>query len=167
MTRVRDRIRAFFFPSLTSRFVVRVTLVALCAYLFFGHICIPIRIRGISMEPTYHNGGVNFCWRLRYLFSEPQRYDVVTVRLAGKRVMLLKRVVALAGERVEFRDGKLLVDGKTVNEPYVRYGCDWNLIARRVGKDSVYVVGDNRSMPMENHYFGQTSINRILGGVVW
>jgi len=119
------------------------------------------------MEPTYHHGGVNFCWRLRTLFSEPKRFDVVAVRFAGSRVMLLKRVVAREDEQVEFRDGKLFINGKEIEEPYVRYPCNWNLPLRRVEKDCVYVVGDNRSMPIENHHFGQTSKSRLMGVPLW
>ena len=161
------KIRQFFFPSLTPKFLIRVTLVALFAYVFFGHVCLPLRIRGYSMEPTYRNGGFNLCWRVRYIFSEPKRSDVVAVRFAGKTVMLLKRVVAVEGERVEFRDGKLFVNGEKVDEPYVRYPCDWNLPPRQVEKGHVYVVGDNRRMPIESHRFGQTSIQRIVGVPVW
>jgi signal peptidase I len=164
---INKKIRQFFFPSLTSRFLLRVFLVALFAYLFFGHLCTPFYIQGISMEPTYHNGGGNFCWRLRYLFSEPKRYDVVTIRFAGSKVMLLKRVVALEGEQVEFREGKLFVDGEEIKEPYVRYPCHWNLSPRRVERDTVYVVGDNRNMPIETHYFGQTLKSRIKGVPLW
>jgi hypothetical protein len=36
-----------------------------------------------------------------------------------------------------------------------------------VESDSVYVVGDNRSVPMQNHFFGQASLPRILGGPLW
>jgi signal peptidase I len=104
---------------------------------------------------------------LHYLISKPKRYDVVVVRFAGSKVMLLKRVVALEGEQVEFRDGKLLVDGKAIEEPYVRYACNWNLSPRQVEKDCVYVVGDNRSMPIENHYFGRASMKRIMGVPLW
>ncbi len=106
------------------------------------------------MEPNYGNGGFNFCWRLSTLFSKPERFDVVAVRLAGSRVMLLKRVVALEGERIEFRDGRLLIDGKEMDEPHVRYRFHWNLPPRQVEKGNVYVVGDNRNMPMETHHFG-------------
>ena len=106
------KIRQFFFPSLTPKFLIRVCSIALSAYLFFGYLCIPFSIQGISMEPTYHHGGFNFCWRLRYLFSEPGRFDVVAIRFAGRRVMLLKRVVAMEDEQVEFRNGKLFIDGK-------------------------------------------------------
>lgn len=119
------------------------------------------------MEPTYHNGSINFCLTLGTFFWKPQRHDVVAVRLAGHRVMLLKRVVALEGERIEFLHGKLLVDGNAIEEPYVQYPCHWNLSPRQVDQSSVYVVGDNRSMPMEDHFFGQTSIKRILGVPLW
>ncbi len=81
--------------------------------------------------------------------------------------MLLKRVVALEGEQIEFRDGRLLVDGKELKESYVQYPCHWNLSPRRVEKDCVYVVGDNRNMPIENHHFGQTSKSRIIGVPLW
>lgn len=163
----RRTIRQFFLPPLTPRFLIRASIIALCAYLFFGHICIPLRIQGYSMEPTYHNGSINFCWRLWYVFSEPTRYDVVMIRLAGHKVMLLKRVVAVEGELVEFRNGRLFVDGEGIDEPYVRYPCDWTLPPRRVEKGGVYVVGDNRSEPMERHNFGQTSIKRIIGAPLW
>jgi len=164
---VNRRIRQFFLPSLTPMFLIRVFLVSLFAYLVFGFLCIPFTIQGISMEPTYPDGGVNFCWRLRYLFSEPKRHDVVAVRFAGSRVMLLKRVVAREGEQVEFRAGRLYVNGKEIEEPYVRFPCNWNLPTRRVEKDCVYVVGDNRSMPIEGHHFGQTSRVRIIGAPLW
>ncbi len=163
----KNQVRQFFFPSLTPKFLIRVSLIALFAYLFFGYLCIPFTIQGVSMEPTYHNGGVNFCWRLRYLFSEPKRHDVVAVRFAGSKVMLLKRVVAREGEHVEFRDGELFIDGKEIEEPYVRYPCNWNLPPRQVEKDFIYVVGDNRSMPIEDHHFGQASRRRIMGVPLW
>ena len=92
---------------------------------------------------------------------------MVAVRFAGSQVMLLKRVVAREGEQVEFREGKLFVDGREVVESYVRFPCNWNLASRRVEKDSVYVVGDNRSMPIENHHFGQASKIRVMGGPLW
>lgn len=164
---INKKIQRFFFPSLTRKFFTRLCLVAVAAYLFFNYICIPLRIRGCSMEPAYRNGGVNFCWRLCYIFSEPEKCDVVAVRLAGTNVMLLKRVVAVEGEIVEFRDGQLYVDGKEMHEPYVCYPCNWNLPPRRVEKDCVYVIGDNRNMPIENHSFGQTSVKRITGVALW
>lgn len=160
-------VRKFLLPSLTPNFLVRGSLIAIFTYLLFSYIFLPLRIKGISMEPTYRNGGLNFCWRLQYIFSEPKRQDVVAVRFAGNRVMLLKRVVAVEGEWVEFRNGRLFVEANEIDEPYVRYPCDWNLPPRQVKEDFVYVVGDNRNVPIENHAFGQTSIDRIIGVPLW
>ena len=164
---ISSRIRKFILPSLTTAFLIRASLIAIFAYVFFGYICLPLRIKGSSMEPTYRHGGFNFCWRLHYLLSEPERHDVVAVRFAGNSVMLLKRVVALEGESVEFRSGRLFVEGKEIDEPYVRYPCDWNLPPREVKKHFVYVVGDNRNVPIQNHVFGQTPIERIKGVPLW
>jgi signal peptidase I len=76
-------------------------------------------------------------------------------------------VVALEDEQIEFKDGKLYVDGKGMDEPYVRFPCNWNLPSRRVEKDCVYVIGDNRSMSIESHHFGQTSKSRMMGVPLW
>ncbi len=119
------------------------------------------------MEPTYVKGDFNFCFRLRYMFSTPERHDVVAIRLAGEKVILLKRVVGLEGDVVGFRDGALFVNEKKMNETYIRFPSGWNLCPRKVDKDHVYVVGDNRSVPIDVHQFGQTSRERIIGAPLW
>lgn len=134
MSFVGRAILRFFFPALTAGFFIRAGLVALGAYLFFGYVCLPFRIQGASMEPAYRDGAFHFCWRGRYLLSEPKRYEVVGIRFAGPQVMLLKRIVALEGEEVEFRGGNLYVNGEEIEEPYVRFKRDWNLSPRRVEK---------------------------------
>ena len=115
----QNRLQRFLLPALSRRYMLRVVLVAVGAFLFFGYVCIPFRIQGHSMDPTYKDGGVNFCFTLRYLFFEPAPSDVVAVRLAGNRVMLLKRVVATEGQAVAFQNGDLFVNGRKVAEPWV------------------------------------------------
>jgi signal peptidase I len=159
--------KKFIFPGITPRFLLRIVGVAVTAFLFFNLVCIPLRIKGHSMTPTYLDGRFNFCFRLRYLFSKPQKKDVVVIRLAGRNVMLLKRIIALEGETVEFKAGQLFVNGKRVEEKYIHGPSDWNLPLRSVKKEHVYVVGDNRRVPMGIHQFGQTPANRIIGGPLW
>jgi signal peptidase I len=81
--------------------------------------------------------------------------------------MLLKRILAVEGETLEFRRGQLYINGKPVPEPYVAMPYDWNLGPRTVDSGHVYVVGDNRRVPMLTHAFGQTPISRILGTPLW
>ncbi|MBN2449533.1 MAG: signal peptidase I [Lentisphaeria bacterium] len=165
--RVSTWVRGFFFPRLTWRYGRRVLLVALVTAMTARYILVPCRIQGASMEPAYRDGGVALIWRGAFLLREPGRGQVVAIRAQGTRVMFLKRVVALAGQSVAFRDGTLLLDGMPVEEPYVRGPCNWELPERRVSPDCVYLVGDNRSMPMEQHIFGETERRRLAGVPVW
>jgi len=87
--------------------------------------------------------------------------------MAGFNVVYLKRIVALEGDTVAFSRGILLVNGRSVAEPYVVRKGDWELPPRTVGPGKVYVVGDNRSMSMESHVFGQTRRSRLMGGPLW
>jgi signal peptidase I len=160
-------LKKFLFPAMTRKYLIRVSLVIVSAFLFFNFICVPFRIKGYSMMPTYQNGELNFCFRPRYLFSTPDRHDVVAIRLAGQSIMLLKRVVGLEGDIVEFCKGKLFINGEETDEAYVRYPWDWNLPPRKVVKDHVYVLGDNRHVPIHIHQFGQTPVNRIIGEPLW
>ena len=163
----KEILRRFFFPTLTPAYLLRVSIFAISAYIFFDLICIPLAIRGQSMEPTYPDGSFNFCWNLKYSFRSLERHDVVFIRLNGPRGMLLTRGVALEGEEVEFRKGRLLVDGREISEPYLRDRGNWDLPPRRVEKGNIYVVGDNRMVPITEHYFGRTPVGRVAGGPLW
>lgn len=161
------RIRKFFLPDLNRGFFIRLACVAAAAYVIFGHVIRPMRIRGESMLPTYRNGQFSFCFTWKYTFRRPQPGDIVMVKYAGRKVLLLKRVVAVGGQTVEFRYGRLFVDGELRPEPYASKPCNWELPPREVKPGHVYVIGDNRSVPMDTHHFGQTPLSRIEGGPIW
>src|SRR5215471_10555062 len=122
------------------------TLVVVCL-IVFRFILLPIRVEGPSMLPTYKDHRVNFVNRLAYLFHEPQRGDVVAIRTSGYHNMYMKRIIALPGETIEFRNGKVMINGEVLNEPYVRNSCSWDAEPRTMGPFQYYFVGDNRSMP--------------------
>jgi len=147
--------------------LLRIAVVAVTAFIIFKFVFIPFRIQGESMAPTYVTGSFNFCFALRYLFPKPAPSDIVLVQMAEQNVMLLKRIVATAGQSVEFKEGQLFVDGKKINEPYVSGQSDWNIPLTVVKPGHVYVVGDNRGMPAKGHAFGQTSLKRIAGTPLW
>jgi signal peptidase I len=156
----------FFLPRLTRGFFIRMGVVAAVAAVLFGFVLIPCYINGESMMPTFPSRGFTLNWRGKYLFSKPERGDVVIIRYSDK-VYYLKRVVGLPGDTVAFHRGDLYVNGRRVNEPYVKYLCDWELPPRKVRPGHYYVVGDNRSQHITDHKFGQVLEKRIDGAPLW
>ncbi|HEV2692595.1 MAG TPA: signal peptidase I [Verrucomicrobiae bacterium] len=150
-------------PRLT---LVRIVVLVAVCFLLREYVLLPIRVQGISMLPTYHTGQINCVNRLAYLRHEPQRGDVVSVRLAGDSIMLMKRIIGLPGETVFFHGGKTYIDGQVLEEPYLKNSCNWEAGPFECTTNEYYVVGDNRSMPYELHTQGRAERERIVGKVL-
>ncbi len=151
--------------------VARLVVFVAACFLVSRFILLPVRVEGISMLPTYQNDSVNFVNRLAYLWHPPRRGDVVGIRLSSPgimppSIMYLKRDVGLPGETVIFVNGRVLIDGQLLKEPYVKYSCDWNLPPVKLGPNQYFVVGDNRSMPSEYHVFGKVLRDHIVGKAI-
>ena len=150
--------------------VVRIIILVVVSFVVFGFILLPVKVDGPSMLPTYAETGVNFVNRMAYLSDEPQRGDVVTIRTTGESIMYMKRIVGLPGETVSFHGGKLFINGKLFNEPYEKWQCNWeddgDHTPRTLGADEYFLVGDNRTMPMQGHTFGAAKRERIVGKIL-
>jgi len=146
--------------------LVRAVVLAVLCVIGYSVSLLHIRVEGISMLPTYQDGSTHFVNRLAYLRHGPQRGDVVGIRLAGYHVMYLKRVIGLPGETVAFLNGKVLIDGEVLDEPYEKLPCDWTRQPEKLGPDEYFVVGDNRSMPIELHTMGKVERDRIVGRAI-
>jgi len=146
--------------------LVRAAVLAVLCILGYKFTLLHIRVEGISMLPTYQDGSAHFVNRVAYLWHEPRRGDVVSIRLAGIHLMYLKRVIGMPGETVAFVNGQVLINGQALDEPYEKLPCGWNLPPEKLGPDEYFVVGDNRSMPSENHTFGKVERNRIVGKAI-
>jgi signal peptidase I len=150
------------------RTLIRAVILAIFCIILFRFFLIPVRIQGISMEPTYHNGAVNLVNTMYYKFHDFKRSDIVAVAIgSGHKYMYLKRIVGLPNEKVAFRAGKLLINGKIIDEPYIVYECDWYMAEVLVGENEYYVVGDNRSGPISGHEKGRVDKNKIMGRPLW
>lgn len=154
-----------------KRTLARAAVLAVVCVVLFKFVLLPVRVEGISMAPTYSDHSVNFVNRLSYLRREPQRGDVVCIRLtrpsasgwSAPHIMYLKRIIGLPGETISFVDGRARVNGQTLEEPYEKGPCDWNMAPVTLGADEYFFVGDNRSMPKEEHTFGKAERSRIVG----
>ncbi len=132
---MKNIIKNFFMPKFGGKFMLRLAIVAVLAFILFRYFLIPMKIHGESMEPKYKTGSFNFC--RTFPKGGYRRGEVVIIRLAGTRVMYMKRIVALEDEVVEFKGGILHVNSIPQEEPYVKGPCNWELEARTVEKGSI------------------------------
>ena len=159
--------KSLLFGSNPRHTAIRVAVLVASAVVVFGVILLPVRLSGISMEPTYHDGGLNFANRLAFAWRQPARGDVVAIRMAGPSVVYVKRIVGLPGEHVEITMGTVIIDGVPLAEPTVVYKAPWNVSALTLGRDEYFVIGDNRAMTAENHDFGRATRERIVGKMLF
>jgi signal peptidase I len=149
-----------------KRTLVRLGVLLVVTFVVFKFVLLPIQVEGISMLPTYKDRALDVVNRLAYKSREPQRGDVVAIRLAGEHVMYMKRVIGLPGETIAFHRGKVFIDGEPLAEPYVKLPCHWERSPVRIEPGYYYVVGDNRSMAFGDHKQGQVERDRIIGKVL-
>jgi signal peptidase I len=148
------------------RTAIRAGLLIVSAYIVFGHVLLPVRGLGISMEPTIESGDLMFVNALAYRFREPRRGDVVAVRMTGRSVVYVKRLIALPGDYLKIEDGTVFVNNQPLDEPYAQRRDDWQLAQAALGSNEYFVVGDNRSMRMPLHDMGTVARQRLIGPVV-
>jgi signal peptidase I len=154
-----------------KRTLIRAVILGAVVFLIFRYFLIGIRIYGISMEPTYLNRQRNIVNRLSYVFSKPQRGDVVGVAnlhgFARPQYMYLKRIIGLPNETIEIHRGTVWINGEPLNEPYVRFREPWEEAPQKLAGDEYFVIGDNRGMPQEFHEHGKAYTSEIVGKVLW
>ena len=162
-----SRTREVVFGRNPRRTFVRIAVLSVVSFVTFGWLLTPIRVRGVSMEPTYRDSTYNLVNRLAYRFGEPQRGDVVAIRLAGPNVLYVKRIVGLPTERVSIAGGVIAINGAPLVEPYVKKRQPWEYAEVTVGAREYFVIGDNRGMRMSDHDFGRVDGRRILGKLLF
>ena len=124
------------------------------------------RIPSESMVPTLLVGDRVFVNKFIYRFTEPERGDVVVFEsVNGREEDLIKRVVGVAGDEVEVRNGTLLVNGEAREEPYLNRGIpdDSFFGPTRLSEGEVFVMGDNRANSADSRVFGPVPLENIEG----
>lgn len=126
----------------------------------------------ISMLGTLSQGDRVLVSKLDYRFGTPSRCDIIVFRppIEGVTIPYVKRVIAIAGDRVEIRNAIVYVNGApsectgphgaTQPEPgEMRYPLT-------VPASSVFALGDNREESTDSRAFGSVSDDRIIGKVI-
>jgi signal peptidase I len=109
-------------------------------------------------------------WTL--LSGTPRRGDVIAfARGQGDdSTTYLKRVVALPGDTIALRDGRLAVNGAYVDEPAFVLADHSSMRKLRIPAGTIFVLGDNRAESDDSRLFGPVPQSAIIGKallVIW
>lgn len=148
---IRDLIFALMVAALTVVFIVQ-----------------PVKVEGTSMLPRLHDGERIFVNKLIYYgLPHLERGDIVVFWYPeDPSKSYIKRVIGLPGETVEIREGRILINGRELEEDYL----DPALNRARVNQQPVFVkdhyffvMGDNRDNSSDSRYWGLVPEKYIYG----
>lgn len=106
-----------------------------------------------SMAPTIEAGSLVIGSRLSYRNEAPGRGDVIFFRHAeAGNALLIKRVVAVAGDTLEIKDGKVFINGTALQEPYAD-ACAGSFGPLTVPEGKLLVLGDHRSQSRDSRFW--------------
>lgn len=141
--------------------IVPAIVIALLIHVFLAQ---ATRVYGQSMEPNLHTDERLVIEKFSYHFHGPRRGDVVVLRdPGGSPELLIKRVVGLPGERVTLADGRVYIDGRPLDEPYLDQRTQGGGKSWVVPPLSVFVMGDNRSASRDSRIFGPVALEELIG----
>ena len=144
-------------------------------------------ISGPSMEATMFQDNRVLVNKLSYRLHDIHRGDVVVfdrVTVDGQVVQhddLIKRVIALGGEKISIKDCKVFIDGKLLPEPYLNdYDLAQTVIEDRcrvpmmdemiIPDDQLFVMGDNRPQSFDSRMFVPIEQKLVVGRafvIIW
>jgi len=122
-----------------------------------------------SMETTLMINDRVLVNKLSYDLHDVHRGDIVVFRSPPGEDQpevkdLIKRVIGLPGETVESRDGRILINGRTLEEPYIREGIITGpMEPSTVPTGRIWVMGDNRPNSKDSRFFGAIDQDLIVG----
>ncbi|MBI4313745.1 MAG: signal peptidase I [Candidatus Omnitrophica bacterium] len=118
-----------------------------------------------SMVPTLRDGDIFLINKYLYFFRPPQRGDIVVLRLSPWSIdWYVKRIIAVEGETILIRKGRVYINGQLLRESYGDYTAP-NLGPATLGPGMYYVMGDNRLNSFDSRNFGPVHRSRIEGRI--
>ena len=119
-------------------------------------------IPSLSMAPALEAGDQILV--TRYIRSAPERGHVIVFRAVHGDELMVKRVVALPGEHIDSRLGRVRIDGYTLPEPYVlRVATSGAIQPQTVPAGTYFVMGDNRESSLDSRVWGVVPQSHIVG----
>ncbi len=136
---------------------------AVILFLIINTLSARVRVDGFSMLPTLQDGEFVLVNKLAYRVGSPARGDIIVFRSTTVADLdLVKRVIGLPGDKVEIRNGNVILNGQVLNEAYINsapnYKGTWQVPA-----GYLFVLGDNRNDSSDSHQWGYLPEQNIIG----
>ena len=128
-------------------------VIVLVVVLFRTFIATPVIVSGSSMDPTLKNGDILV---LNKLATKYNRYDVVVIDsvINGKKERIVKRIIALPSENIEYKDHKLYINSKKMKDDFDYKTNDFSLEelegVKKIPEGYYFVMGDNRGRSLDS-----------------
>lgn len=139
-------------------------LIVIVVVLFRSFIATPVKVDGSSMDSTLKNNDILI---LNKLDKSYDRFDIVVIKYG--KTKLVKRVIGLPGENIEYMDNELYINGKKIEDKSISRTADFKL-KDLYNKDKIpdgyyFVMGDNRanSLDSRSELIGLINKKDIIG----
>ena len=130
------------------RSVIGLVTLGVILLVVFQFIGTPAVVVGDSMVPTLRSW--ELCWMQRVRPYAPARGDIIMFRTADDPpLQFIKRAIALPGETLAIASGQVFINHQPLAEAYTTINPSWTLAATNVPSGKIYVIGDNRAVPMD------------------
>ncbi len=148
--------------------VILVVTLALTLVHLFGT---RVRMEGSSMTPTLSNGDRLLLNRTKGKIFSIDRFDIVVYELPGQEGVFLKRVLALPGETLLIREGKVYIDEQELPDNEYTRSLSYAGVAQTpltLAEGEYFVVGENADASLDSRFsdVGNIPAGSILG-TVW
>ena len=141
--------------------VIEFILIIIIVFLIKYFVITPIRVNQSSMNNTLYDKDIMILNKISYRFVDIKRFDIVVIKKDDE--YLIKRVIGLPGELIEYKDNKLYVNDKLVDENFLHKKTDDYKLDKKIPEKYYFVVGDNRPDSLDSRYFGLVKKDEILG----
>lgn len=146
--------------------LLETVVLAFVLFLVINAVSARVRVDGLSMLPTLKDGEFVLVNRLAYRIGEPARGDIVVFRSTTNFDLdLIKRIIGVPGDEVRVADGRVIVNGMALSEPYInaepRYSGEWS-----IPEGYLFVLGDNRNDSSDSHAWGLLPVQNVIGKAI-
>lgn len=145
----------------TLKELIPYVIIILVVVLIRTFLFTPIKVNGNSMDDTLHDGDTMILNKISMKLNGIKRFQIVVIKTSD--TYLIKRIIGLPGETIEYKNGKLYINDKEYKDPYYKDDNTGNFEKVIIPEGYYYVMGDNRSVSIDSRIIGVVNEQDILG----